>query len=134
MLRRKNAYDKHIKEENIDAAINRIRTMLIVRKLPKSIIDSVIEVINKERSHTNIDLFSSKIDLIINVLQCKIIRSNKITNDIKDYFNISIEKLKMEAEIEKSKRISFQGRISSLFNDINNRVLNFIYNIRHSFK
>lgn len=132
----KSEYDKYITEKNeiIDADINVIKSILMVKKIPKSIIDSVITVINKERSKPGIELFSSKIDLIINMLQCKRIKINKITNDIKHYLNISIEQLKLEAKIEKSKRISFQGRILSLFNDLNNRMLNFIYNVRHSFK
>ncbi|HGN1707667.1 TPA: hypothetical protein ACKRTE_003586 [Providencia rettgeri] len=132
----KNAYDKYVKEKNkiIDAAINRVKSMLMVSKMPKRIVDSVIEVINKERSNTKIEPFSSKIDLIINILQCKRIKADKITNDIEHYFNISMEQLKLEVEIEKSKKISFQERISSLLNNLNNRVLNFIYYVRHSFK
>lgn len=132
----KNAYDKYIKEKNkiIDAAINRIKSMLIVNKMPKSIVDSVIEVINKERSKTKIEPFSSKIDLIINMLQCKRTKVNEITNDIEHYLNISMEQLKLEVEIAKSKKISFQERLSSLLNNLSNRVLNFIYYVRHSFK
>ncbi len=94
----------------------------------------MIQVINKERSDTKIELLSSKIDLIINILQCKRIKGNEITNDIEHYLNISMEQLKLEVEIAKSKRMSFQERISSFFNNLNNRVLNFIYNVRHSFK
>ncbi|WP_272538959.1 hypothetical protein [Providencia sp. PROV197] len=135
-LEEKNAYNQYIKKKNevIDAAINRIESMLIAKKIPKSIVDSVIQVINKERSDTKIELLSSKIDLIINILQCKRIKGNEITNDIEHYLNISMEQLKLEVEIAKSKRMSFQERISSFFNNLNNRVLNFIYNVRHSFK
>lgn len=135
-LEEKNSYNQHIKKKNeiIDAAINRIESMLMAKKIPKSIVDSVIQVINKERSDTKIELLSSKIDLIINILQCKKIKGNEITNDIEHYLNISMEQLKLEVEIAKSKRMSFQERISSFFNNLNNRVLNFIYNVRHSFK
>ncbi|ENU1226733.1 hypothetical protein [Providencia rettgeri] len=129
-------YDKYTKEKNeiIDTAINRIKSILIVRKMPKSIVDSVIEVINKKRSNTEIELFLFKIDLIINILQYKGIKSNKITNDIEHYLDVSMDKLKLEVEIAKSKKISFQERLSSLLNNLNNRVLNFIYYVRHSFK
>lgn len=132
----KKACNEYIKEKNkiIDISINRIKSMLIMRKIPESIADSVIEVINKEGSNIEIDLFSSKVDLIINILQCKEIKGNKITNDIKHYLNISMDQLKREFEIAKSKKILFQGRISSLFNELNNRVLNFIYKVRYSFK
>ncbi|MGG4610228.1 hypothetical protein [Providencia sp. Me31A] len=135
-VKEKNAYDKYVKEKNkiIDAAINRIKSMLIVSKMPKSIVDSVIEVINKERSNIKIEPFSSKIDLIINMLQCKRTKVNEITNDIEHYLNISMEQLKLEVEIAKSKKISFQERLSSLLNNLNNRVLNFIYYVKHSFK
>lgn len=126
--------EKTIQNEAIDASINRVKSMLIMKSISKSIVDSVIEIVSKKRIGTNIDVFSSKVDLIINILQYKGIKSNKITNDIEHYLDVSMDKLKLEVEIAKSKKISFQERLSSLLNNLNNRVLNFIYYVRHSFK
>lgn len=129
-------YDKYIKEKNevIDTGINRIKSMLVMKSIRKSIVDSVINIIQKKRSSTKIDIFSSKIDLVINMLQCKRIKINKIANDIEYYLNISTDKLLSEIEIAKSKKPSFKERVFSLFNDLNNRVLNFFYNVKQSFK
>ncbi|WPA92704.1 hypothetical protein QS795_002690 [Providencia zhijiangensis] len=132
----KSVYDKYIKEKNeiIDTGVNRIQSMLVMKSIRKSIVDSVIDIIQKKRNSTKIDVFSSKIDLIINMLQCKRIKRNKITNDIEHYLNMPMDKLLSEIEIAKSKKSSFKERVFSLFNGFNNRVLNFIYNVRHSFK
>jgi hypothetical protein len=129
-------YDKYIKEKNevIDTGINRIKSMLVMKSIRKSIVDSVIDIIQKKRCSTKIDIFSSKIDLVINMLQCKRIKVNKIANDIEYYLNISTDKLLSEIEIAKSKKLSFKERVFSLFNDLNNRVLNFFYNVKQSFK
>lgn len=129
-------YDNYLKERNevIDTGVNRIKSMLVMKSIRKNIVDSVLEIINKKRISTKIDDFSSKIDLIINILQCKRIKNNKIANDIEHYLNISTDKLISEIEIAKSKKSSFKERVFSLFNGFNNRVLNFIYNVRYSFK
>lgn len=129
-------YDKYIKEKNevIETGINRIKSMLVMKLIPKNIMGAVFDVINKKRSSTKADAFSSKIDLIIDILQCKRIKVSKIANDIEHYLNISTDELQAEVEIAKSKKPSFKERFYSLFNDLNNRVLNFIYNVRHAFK
>lgn len=132
----KSLYDNYIKEKNeaVDTSINRIQSMLIMKSIPKSIVNSVIDLIHKKRSGSKIDVFSSRLDLIINILQCKRIKVNQIANDIEHYLNLSTDKLISEVEIAKSKKSSFKERFYSLFNDLNNRILNFIYNVRHVFK
>lgn len=133
----KSEYDsKYFEEKNkiIDAAIARIKSMLIIKSISKNIVDSVVEIINGKRINANIETFLSKIDLIVNILKYKRIKANKIASDIEHYLDISMDKLKLEVEIAKSKEISFKERMFSLFNNLNNRMLNFIYNVRHSFK
>lgn len=129
-------YDKYIKERNevIETGINRVKSMLVMKSISKNIVGAVFEIINKKRSSTEVDVFSSKIDLIIDILQCKRVKANKITNDIEHYLNISIDELRAEVEMAKSKKPSFKERFYSLFNDLNNWVLNFIYNVKHAFK
>ncbi|MEX9940186.1 hypothetical protein AB7Z36_07800 [Providencia rettgeri] len=133
----KSEYDSKCFEEKnkiIDAAIARIKSMLIIKSISKNIVDSVVEIINGKRINANIETFLSKIDLIVNILKYKRIKANKIASDIEHYLDISMDKLKLEVEIAKSKEISFKERMFSLFNNLNNRMLNFIYNVRHSFK
>lgn len=133
----KSEYDSKCFEEKnkiIDAAIARIKSMLIIKSISKNIVDSVVEIINGKRINANIETFLSKIDLIVNILKYKRIKVNKIASDIEHYLDISMDKLKLEVEIAKSKEISFKERMFSLFNNLNNRMLNFIYNVRHSFK
>lgn len=133
----KSEYDSKCFEEKnkiIDAAIARIKSMLIIKSISKNIVDSVVEIINGKRINANIERFLSKIDLIVNILKYKRIKANKIASDIEHYLDISMDKLKLEVEIAKSKEISFKERMFSLFNNLNNRMLNFIYNVRHSFK
>ncbi|HEQ1859211.1 TPA: hypothetical protein VEO38_002773 [Providencia alcalifaciens] len=132
----KSAHNKYIEEKNkaIDTGINRIKSMLEMKSTPKIIMTSAMEVIKKKRNSTKIEVFSSKMDLIINLLQCKRIKANKIDSDIEYYLNMPMDKLKSEIEIAKAKKPSFKERVFSFFNDLNNRMVNFIYNVRHAFK
>ena len=132
----KSTHDKYIEEKNkaIDTGINRIKSMLVMKSIPNKIVTSVNEIINKKRNSTKIEAFSSKMDLVINLFQCKRIKANKIASDIEYYLNMPTDKLKSEIEIAKSKKTSFKEHVFSFFNDLNNRIVNFIYNVRHAFK